>query len=267
MEGDMRQLNAAEIQSLIKGDRCKIFYAESVDSTNEWAKREIHNLGREVLVYLADYQFAGKGSRGRSWQSPEGTSVSMSIALRPHVPLEHVSMSTLVMGMAAAEGIHQASGVQAQIKWPNDVVCDGRKLSGILTEMTDGGKAIVIGIGINVNMECFPEELSERASSLRMITGHTVSRERVTAEIINRFLEYYEKFESTGDMRLLMDTYNDMLVNMHRQVRILDERNPYEGEALGTDELGRLLVRREDTGEIEKVFAGEVSVRGVYGYV
>ena len=223
---------------------------------------------RRGAVFLAEEQTAGKGRRGRNWESPAGTSIYMSLsAAAPCVPGACFPMLTLVMGLAAARGIRRVSGLKAEIKWPNDVVCQGRKLCGILTEMAPRGEFVIIGIGINVNTGRFPEELKSRASSLKLELGRCVSREETAAAVLTEFFESYRKFLRTENLELLREDYQELLANRGRHVRVLDLKEPFEGTALGINELGELLVRRQDTGVTEAVFAGEVSVRGIYGYI
>jgi BirA family biotin operon repressor/biotin-[acetyl-CoA-carboxylase] ligase len=260
-------MNPEQIREKLAGEGYEICYLPDVDSTNEWAKREAKTCVRDSRVYLADHQSAGKGSRGRVWQSPRGTSVSMSILLEPKVAPEKISMVTLVMGMAAADGIRKVSGINTEIKWPNDVVYRGRKLCGILTETGPGLEYLVVGIGINVNVESFPEELDDRATSIRLETGKLFPREDVTAAVLKYFRKYYGIFVGDGDLRGLTERYQAMLANKDKKVRVLDARAPFGGTALGIDKEGRLLVKRDDDGQVAEVFAGEVSVRGIYGYV
>jgi len=260
-------LNAAHIRQNLKTDNWTLHYKESLDSTNNWAKCEAAGGAPEGSVYLADTQTAGKGSRGRAWGSPEGTSIAMSMVLRPQIELSRVPMVTLVLGLAAAEGIRAVSDIETSIKWPNDVVCDGRKLCGILTEMGADGKFIVPGIGVNVNVDHFSEELADKATSMYLLTGKRYDRDLVTAEILNYFDRYYRIFLQTGDLTGIMDQYQSILANRGKMVRVLLPENPFNGLATGIDRMGRLLVQREDNGKVEKIFAGEVSVRGIYGYV
>lgn len=261
------RLNADRIQNMLQTDRWTIHYMESVDSTNNWARREAEKGAPEGSVYLADMQTAGKGSRGRSWGSPEGTSISMSLVLRPKIELSRISMLTLVMGLGAADGIRAATGMKSEIKWPNDVVCRGRKLCGILTEMGPDGHYVVPGIGINVNMDQFPQELADKATSVFLETGKRGDRDRIAAGVLESFGRYYNRFLETGDLTGLMDQYQAILANRGKKVRVLNQTDPYNGTALGIDRFGELLVKRDDTGKTERVFAGEVSVRGIYGYV
>ena len=193
----------------------------------------------------------------------------MTLLMRPNLRPEKASMLTLVMGMAVTRAVNELYSLNCQIKWPNDVVLEGKKICGILVEMSAEMNAIhylVIGCGINANMTEFPEELKEKAISLRMITGAEVDR----AQIIQRSLEwlekYYQKFEETSDMSGLMEEYNQMLVNRGSEVCVLDPCGEDRGKALGINDAGELRVEKED-GTTENVYAGEVSVRGVYGYV
>ena len=162
-----------------------------------------------------------------------------------------------------------ASCPDIQIKWPNDLVVNGKKLAGILTEMStqiDYINYVTVGIGINANTKKFPEELKDHATSLYLECGHMVKRASVIASIMKCFEEDYRLFLETEDLSGLMETYMSMLVNRDRDVLVLDPSGTYKAKALGIDKNGELIVRRED-GTSEHVYAGEVSVRGVYGYV
>lgn len=270
IENNRILLDSEEIYSRLtrEGVGCPLFYTETIDSTNDWAKREAMQGAKDGSVYLADYQSAGKGRRGRVWKSPEGTSISMSLLLRPEIPADRISMLTLLMGLSAAQGMKAATGLEVGIKWPNDVVIRGRKLCGILTEANASMDYVVIGIGINCNMEAFPEEISSIATSLKLETGNEVSREAVTAEILKAFYRNYDLFKVNCSLAgLLKEEYGQLLVNQNKEVRVLDPKGEYTGIAEGINDLGELLVRRSDNGQTETVYAGEVSVRGIYGYV
>ena len=146
---------------------------------------------------------------------------------------------------------------------------DGKKICGILTEMSteeDSIRYVVVGIGINVNTESFPPEISDTATSLKLALGHELKRAPLIGAVLKSFEQYYSRFMEYGDMTELMDEYNEMLANRKRQVRVLDPHGSYEGMALGIDKEGCLLVKREDDS-VSAVISGEVSVRGIYGYV
>lgn len=193
----------------------------------------------------------------------------MSLLLRPKLEPAKAPMLTLVMALSAAEAIEECVGLPVQIKWPNDIVINGKKIVGILTEMStevDYINHVVIGVGINVNIGDFPSEIQKTASSLCTEAGHPVKRAPIIAAILKKFERYYEEFLDSGDLSPLQEAYNHMLVNCGREVRILGEREEYTAKALGINSAGELLVCRKD-GREEAIYAGEVSVRGVYGYV
>ena len=156
----------------------------------------------------------------------------------------------------------------AEIKWPNDIVMNGKKVCGILTEMSaqlDYINHVVIGIGINVQNESFPKEIEQVATSILMETGQHVNRAELIEAVLEQFERYYEIFLETEDLSGLVKEYNAHLINMQKQVRVLDPKEPYEAKAMGITPHGELIV---DTWEGRKlVSSGEVSVRGVYGYV
>ena len=171
--------------------------------------------------------------------------------------------------LAVADAIRGLTGLEAAIKWPNDIVCGGKKVVGILTEMSTEAewiRYVIVGIGINVNMDGFPGELGKTATSLKLELGRGVKRSPLVAAVMNAFEKYYALFEKAGDLSGLVDTYNRWSANTGRQVRVLDPAGEYQGEALGIDSQGALLVKCSE-GEVKSVISGEVSVRGVYGYV
>ena len=177
-------------------------------------------------------------------------------------------MLTLVMGLAVAEGIRRTCGADAMIKWPNDIVIDGRKVCGMLTEMSVEREFIhyvVIGVGINVRAQEFAPEIASMAACLQEVCGKRVSRAELAACIMEEFEKYYDIFLETEELTGLLERYNELLINRDRQVRVLDPAGEFQGISRGIDSRGELLVERED-GSVERVYAGEVSVRGIYGY-
>ena len=255
-----------ELHTKWLGANGKISFFNEIDSTNDEAKRRFENGAESGLIVVADFQSAGKGRRGRTWSSPAGTTISMSYLLKPEFVPDLAPMMTLLMAMATAKAIRIVTGLEAQIKWPNDVVVNGKKLVGILTEMSaepDFIHYVVIGTGINVNVTEFPEEISSTATSLLLETQNKVSRSRIVAEAAAAFEEYYDIFCDDGTLGNLNACMK--CVNVGRRVRVLDPKGEYEADALGIDEQGELIVRCDDGRHIN-VYAGEVSVRGVYGY-
>lgn len=247
---------------------CEVYYFDSIDSTNTKAKELAEEGHPSGTLVVADRQTAGKGRRGRSWESPSGIGIFMTLMLKPEINPNHASMLTLVAAMATTRAIRRVTGVPAMIKWPNDIVMNGKKVCGILTEMSaqfDYINHIVIGIGINVHNEEFPEEIKETASSLFLESGQHIHRASLIEAFLEEFEDVYAEYLKTEDMEGLQKEYDTMLVNRGRQVRVLDPKEPFEGKAMGITKKGELIV---DTWESRKlVSSGEVSVRGIYGYV
>ena len=244
-----------------------VHFARETDSTNLWIKRLAKEGAPEGTLALAEFQSAGRGRLGRSWEVPEGTSVMMSILLRPKFEPQYAPMLTLVMGMAVAKAVKKF-GFDVSIKWPNDVVVSHKKICGILTEMgVRDGKIdyAVIGVGINVNIREFPEEMADKATSLYLESGREFDRSQIPGLVMEAFEEYYEKFAATCDLSGLKEEYESILANYNQPVRVL-AKEPYEGVARGITDGGELLVEKTD-GPIVAVSAGEVSVRGLYSYV
>ncbi|MCI8682430.1 MAG: biotin--[acetyl-CoA-carboxylase] ligase [Lachnospiraceae bacterium] len=253
-----------------------IRYYDEIDSTNTEAKRvaeETRGTEGHGTVFVADMQTFGRGRRGRAWNSPHGTGIFFTILLKPDIDPANASMLTLVQALAAAAGIRAVTGLDARIKWPNDIVVNGKKIVGILTEMSaqiDYVNHIVVGTGINVHQTEFPPEIAKTAASLDLELQHAgktpqISRAGLLGNVLEQFEHYYEIYLNTQDLSALFEEYNSLLVNCRRRVRVLDPGGEFEGTALGIDSRGELLVERAQG--VEKVSSGEVSVRGIYGYV
>lgn len=264
-------LTAEELKSRLHtkwmGQSC--VFLESVGSTNNYAKKIAEEGAVSGTLVVTEEQTSGKGRRGRSWSAFKGSNVMMTLLLRPQIKPGHASRLTLLMAMAVARGIRKVTGLEVGIKWPNDVVVNKKKVCGILTEMNtevDYINYVVIGTGINVNQEEFPEEISQTAGSLIQALGKKVSRSELAAAVIGEMEEIYEIFLGTEDMSVLRGEYNKICVNCGHQIRVLEPGNEYTGTTEGINENGELVVRK-DNGEVVCVYAGEVSVRGLYGYV
>lgn len=242
---------------------------DQIDSTNTRMKELAKEGAAHGTVVVADSQTAGKGRRGRIWSSLDGQNLYMTILLRPQLETRKASMLTLIMAYSIGKVLDHFGYKNVQIKWPNDVLINKKKVCGILTEMVLNGTSIdyvMIGSGINVNAREFPEELSDKATSLALESGHNVEREYLLECILERFDQDYQEFLKCGDLSFLKEGYEQMLVNRNETVCVLEPEQEYRGVSLGINEQGELIVEKEN-GEIKTVYAGEVSVRGVYGYV
>ena len=247
----------------------RVCYFEETDSTNLRAKLAAIQGEPHGALFVADKQTAGRGRKGRDWESPPGKNLYFTILLKPDFVPDKASMVTLVMGLAVTEVIRTYCNIDAMIKWPNDVVVGGRKVCGILTELGLNGRAVdylIVGVGINVESQEFPTYLADTATCIEAESLMKADREELLARIMNRFEELYEIFVRDVNLKGLQQPYNDLLINRDRKVRVLDPQGEYTGIARGITETGDLLVERPN-GQLEAVFAGEVSVRGVYGYV
>lgn len=263
-------LSEAEIASVLETKSLgrNLRFIDEIDSTNNEIRRMAENGAPDGTLAIAEIQTAGKGRRGRAWTSPRGSGIWMSFLLRPDFAPEYASMLTLVAAMAVEKGIREQTGLDCQIKWPNDIVLNGRKICGILTEMSteeDSIRYVVVGIGINVNTKDFPEEISKTATSLAIETGHIVRRAPLVASILKAWEGFYETYKKTLDLSLLKEEYNSHLVNIGREVKVLAHKGDYLGISHGITDTGELIV--ETNGEMREVMSGEVSVRGIYGYV
>lgn len=264
-------MTEAEIKSLMHTEWVakEVLYFDTIDSTNTKAQELAEKGYPSGTLVVADKQESGKGRRGRSWVSPSGTGIFMTLMIKPDINPNNASMLTLVAALAVAKAITSVTGEEALIKWPNDIVVNSKKVCGILTEMNaqfDYINHIVVGIGINVHNESFPEEISQMASSLMIEAGgKRFHRAQIIAETMSYFEQYYDTFLKTQDLSDLVREYDELLVNRNKSVRVLDPKEPFDGKAMGITPKGELIV---DTWESRKlVSSGEVSVRGIYGYV
>ena len=280
-----RVFGRTEIESRLRTEWIgkRLSYFDATDSTNVQAKKLAEEGAPDGTLVVADQQSAGRGRRGRTWASPAGTNLYFTLLLRPRIAPDRASMLTLVMALAVAKGIreilepgeapggeHAGKKSSIGIKWPNDIVADGRKVCGILTELSLSVELgsidyLVIGVGINVGRQEFPEELQGRAIALEEMTAQ-VNRSELLNAVLTAFEAYYADFLATQDLSRLKEDYDTLLVNLGRQVRVLDPKGEYEGVAKGIRGSGELIVELPD-GEVRDVYAGEVSVRGIYGYV
>ncbi len=253
---------------LLTGDLCCY---DSIDSTNEEAKRKSREGAPDDSLYVADVQTRGKGRRGRSWKSPGGSDIFFSLLLKPDIPMESASMVTLVAAYAAVLTAQKYAREACHIKWPNDIVLHGKKICGILTEMSTEMNqidAVIVGVGVNLNRTDFEPEIQDMAGSILSESGRSVNRGEFLRDFIKEFNRVYQEFLDRGDLSFLRPAYNSRLINVNRQVRIIrpPSLGDMTGTALGINDRGELLVRDAEGG-LHEIRSGEVSVRGLYGYV
>lgn len=276
LEGPADRLSGSEIASRLTTEWAgrTLYYFDETGSTNNDAKRLAEEGAPHGTVVVADIQNAGKGRRGRAWQTLSGTALSFTLMIRPDFSPDKASMLTLVIALSVAEAVERTAGIEATIKWPNDIVVNKKKICGILTEMTmtpemDEIQYIVVGVGINVNNAAaqeFQEEVRDRATSLRIESGKQTDRVQLLNEVLTQFEQNYATFLKTLDLSGLRESYQSRLQGLGEEVRVLDPAGEYTGVSQGINDRGELIVVRKN-GERVQVYAGEVSVRGLYGYV
>lgn len=244
----------------------QIEYRESVGSTNDLAKQLARAGASEGLAVIADEQVAGRGRLGRAWTTPRGSALALTLVLRPDLPPYQAPRVTLVAAVAVAEAVRQATGLPAEIKWPNDLQLRGRKFCGILTEMEAEVERVlflVCGVGMNVNLDAalLPAEVRETATSLLAEQGRPVSRAALVRAILERFESVYDELVA-GHFDQVLDRWRRMSNTLGQEVRVQSVIGAPTlwGVAEDVDPDGALLVR-DSEGQIHRVVAGEVTLR------
>ena len=262
-------LNAAAVEAGLEtawaGRPC--VYWDVVDSTNLVAKQMAAQGAPHGLLVIAGQQTAGRGRRGRAWETAQDENIMMTLLLRPNLAGEAIVQLSLVCAIAVARGIEAATGLEARIKWPNDVIVRGKKVCGMLLEMTakDGAvDSVVAGIGINVHQRAFPQAFAQTASSLDLLGEAYFSRAAIVRAFLHAFEARYDLLAREG-MDALMAEYRALSATLGSEVRVIGTDGEFTGRALDMDETGALIVALPD-GERRTVMAGDVSVRGLMGY-
>lgn len=233
-----------------------------VDSTNTRAKELARQGYPTGTVIVAEEQNGGKGRRGRNWYSPPGTGLWFSIIVRPDITPDRAPFLTIIASLALVKAFEKYDRLSPEIKWPNDILICGKKVSGILSELSaDLGNInfAVIGIGINVNLEDFPEELINKAASLKNLLGYKVDRNRLLGEVLIAFEEYYRKLTEEKFIELL-DEWRNYLRIIGKEVVIYNASEEIVGKVTAVSPQGELVVR-DKKGAIHTFWAGDVSLR------
>lgn len=245
-----------------------IEYYEEIDSTNNEAKRLARNGAKDGTAVIANCQKQGKGRLGRSWVSPKDTGIWMSIILTPNIMPSQVSCMTLIAGLDMCQAIKKVTGLTPQIKWPNDIIIHSKKVCGILTEMSAELQRInyiVVGIGVNVNTDHFDPDISH-ATSLMLEGQKKYARKEIIKEFLETFDVSYELYNKMGSFSPFLTRYKENCLTLDKEVKIITNKETYTAYAKDILEDGSLLVETE-TKEERVIVAGEVSVRGIQGYI
>jgi len=259
-------LHADEILSLlgpveVVGRDLRVF--RETTSTNDVAEKLARDDVREGVVVFAESQTRGRGRLGRTWVSPPGKGLWFSVLLRPDVPPQAVTQVTVAAATALSRAIRQQTDLPVEIKWPNDILIEGRKAAGILTELSaelDQVKHVVLGIGVNVNLNAadFPPEVRRLAISLKLAAGRLVRRADLAAEILRELDRDYRRM-SRGEFAAVADEWEEQCTTLGRHVSIRWGDRRVTGRAESLDEDGALQLRT-DHGHLERITGGDVTM-------
>lgn len=239
----------------------KIIHYFRTDSTNNTALALDEHEGPHGTVVIAEEQTAGRGRLGRDWYSEKSSGIYTSIVLRPPLSPATAPILTLLAGVAVHHAVTSATGLKADIRWPNDVLLNRKKVCGILTEMkaeVDRLHIVVLGIGINVNHSSMPEELAEIATSLALEGGRHYSRLQVLAELLRSVERYYHMLLKEGRAAIVREWSASSSYAEEKRVKVKDGGNEYTGVTVGLDESGALRIRLGD-GQLQLLVAGEIT--------
>jgi BirA family biotin operon repressor/biotin-[acetyl-CoA-carboxylase] ligase len=243
----------------------EIHYFSEIGSTNDEAKKKAVAGCPEGTLVITETQLGGRGRLSRGWFSPVAKGIWFSVVLRPPFPPQEAPKCTLMAAVALNRAIRDVTGISCGIKWPNDILCNGRKLVGILTEMSaemDAINHIVIGMGINVNIDAteIPPELETIATSVSIETGTEVSRIDLFIKVLERLEEIYLQVKK-GGFAVVLDAWRQESITLGRMVNVIGLDKSFVGKAIDIDNEGALLVETEHG--VERVLAGDVSIRPV----
>ncbi|MDP8214066.1 MAG: biotin--[acetyl-CoA-carboxylase] ligase [Candidatus Euphemobacter frigidus] len=239
-----------------------LHFFRTIDSTNDFAKKIAGRGGPEGTLVVSEEQTAGRGRMGRSWISPPGTGIWMSLLLRPPFLPSQAPLITSLAAVAVAGSIRRVTGLPAGIKWPNDIIINDKKVGGILIELSAGErfvKYLIVGIGINVNTEDFPEEIREHATSLRISSGRKISRMEILISVLRELERLYSAALLSFDFKPILETYRSWSATIGRRITATRSGREFSALALDITPNGGLLIEK-DTGGIEEIISGEVQL-------
>ncbi|MFB6466029.1 biotin--[acetyl-CoA-carboxylase] ligase [Cytobacillus sp. Hz8] len=240
-----------------------IHYEDSVDSTQKVALQLGLNGAKEGTIVIAEEQVSGRGRMERPWHSPKYTGVWMSLIIRPNIPIQNAPQLTLLTAVAVVQAIEEVTTLSPQIKWPNDILLNGKKITGILTELqaeADCIKSIIIGIGINVNqkLQDYPQELQEIATSLAIEAKKEINRAELIRAVFTKFEKLYDLYLQSGfqPIKLLWESY---AISIGKTITARTLTKEIKGKALGITEDG-VLKLEDEYGEIHYIYSADIDL-------
>lgn len=242
----------------------KVKIIESTVSTQEEARKLAEEGATEGTLVISEEQTGGKGRMGRKWYSPKGKGIWMSLVLRPLQPMHYMPQLTLMTGVAVCRAVRKVTGVAAGLKWPNDLLVNGRKISGILLESAAEDEYVrycIAGIGISVNLDAedYPQELTGVATSLKIESGEQIDRVALIASVLEEFEQLYALYQQEG-FGPIASLWEALSVTLGKPVTVNTARGPVEGIAMKLDPSGALLVSVDD-GQLVPIFSGDVELK------
>jgi BirA family biotin operon repressor/biotin-[acetyl-CoA-carboxylase] ligase len=259
----MSELSKSAIEASVSGKSiCReVVFFPTIDSTNSYGLRLLRRAAKDTTLIVADYQSGGRGREQRRWLSATGKALLFSIALVLPADYSGLQFLTLLGAVSVAEVLRESFGLEARIKWPNDVVVAGRKIAGVLTEvapLATGKHGVVLGIGVNVNQneKDFEPEIRKKATSVLLATGKDASRLDLLSKIVSRIDAYYGEF-LRNERGGILSSCKQLSSTLGRAVSIRTHQGPLVGTAAGIEDDGGLVVRR-DTGMAIKIYSGDV---------
>jgi len=261
-----KTLNQSLIQALLPSHASdlRVVAYEEIDSTNSEAERLLANEVPDPLLVISRKQTRGRGRFGREWHSPENGNLYASFAFRPRVPPARLSTFTLWIGVNICACLNNYFRIESNVKWPNDIHIEGKKLAGILTEArmdSDHTRELILGVGLNINSstEDWPPELRSIATSIKQITGETTDLNRFTALLAGRVYQAYDQFISDSYRSAMREMWADYDLLINRRISLVHGQSRISGIARGIDLHGALILERDDGSRIQ-IRAGEVSI-------
>lgn len=254
----------ADIEAGVKGDiGRRVFFYETVGSTNTIAAKLAERGAQEGTVVLADSQKKGRGRIGRYWVSPPDVNIYMSIILRPNIKPKEGPLLTIMAAVGCSTALRRVTGLNVTIKWPNDLIVSDKKIGGILTEMKTSPKKIIfaiagIGINVNVDVDAFPDDVKRTATSVKNETGIPYSRTAIIIEILNEIDHWYRTLKESGKEKLLSEWLR-LASTYGREVKVTDGKETFRGLAESIDDEGRLILRLQ-SGSLKRIRAEDVTI-------
>ncbi|MCL2089579.1 MAG: biotin--[acetyl-CoA-carboxylase] ligase [Oscillospiraceae bacterium] len=255
-----REFIRKRLNTKILGSEIEIL--KTTDSTNSYIKRKELNTAKNGLTVISDGQTGGQGRLGRPFSSASGDGVYMSFLLKPHIPAENVQFLTICAAVAVCRALLNVCGVSSQIKWVNDVFCDGKKICGILTEAVvsaELGSALHVVVGIGINTGTIAKELEDIAASVYTVTGKRGYRNDLIAGVLSEFEAIYIEYTETGNKQGILNEYTDRLFILGRTVMVNRFDSSFEAVVKGVGDGGELIVENK-SGERIKLQSGEVGI-------